>query len=149
MPEIIDRRISFNAGEISPWLDPRVDLDKYQMGCREMENMRPSVYGGAMGRAGTVYLGQALTSATAVRLIPFVVGTATHYLLEFSNLKARIWDAASQTLVASIADSVWTQTTDYTVGDVISDVGINYLIRKFRQCFLLFLLCNIEFNFFF
>jgi len=53
MPEIIDRRIAFNAGEISPWLDPRLDLDKYRMGCCRCENMRPTIYGGALRRAGT------------------------------------------------------------------------------------------------
>jgi hypothetical protein len=99
MPEIIDRRISFNAGEISPWLDPRVDLDKYQMGCRTLQNMRPSIYGGAMARAGTQYMGAAAVAGSAVRLIPFVVGISTNYLLELSALKIRVWNAETGELV--------------------------------------------------
>lgn len=91
MPEIIDRRIAFNAGEISPWLDPRIDLDKYRMGCRQMLNMRPSIYGGALRRVGTQYVGAAATASTAVRLIPFTFEINTNYMLEFSNLKIRIW----------------------------------------------------------
>jgi hypothetical protein len=99
MPEILDRRISFNAGEISPWLDPRLDLDKYRMGCHQMENMRPTIYGGALRRAGTEYIGAAKTAATACRLIPFTREISTNYLLEFSHLKMRVWDAATKALV--------------------------------------------------
>ena len=130
MPEIIDRRISFNAGEISPWLDPRLDLDKYRMGCRTLQNMRPSIYGGAFGRSGTRYLGPAAASSSAVRLIPFTREISTNYVLEFSNLKARIWDAATLELVESIADSAWTPTTPYLPQDVVSYDGANYLVLE-------------------
>jgi len=91
MPEIIDRRISFNGGELSPWLDPRIDLDKYRSGCRQLENMLPAVYGGAMRRPGTTYLGAAPTASGKVRLVPFVASVSTTYILEFSALKLRIW----------------------------------------------------------
>jgi hypothetical protein len=104
MSEIIDRRISFNAGEMSPWLDPRIDLDKYQMGCRQMENMRGSIYGGAIKRAGTQYIGAALTAATAVRLIPWLGGDGTDYVLEFTDLKLRVWDAFTLELLESAPD---------------------------------------------
>lgn len=91
MPEIIDRRISFNGGELSPWLDPRIDLDKYRSGCRTLENMLPAIYGGAMRRPGTEYLGLAPTASGKVRLVPFVASVSTTYILEFSALKLRIW----------------------------------------------------------
>lgn len=99
MPEIIDRRISFNAGEISPWLDPRIDMDKYRMGCRQLQNMLPTIYGGARRRAGTEYVGAIATATTNTRLIPFVRDVTTNYVLEFSNLKMRVWDASTKTLV--------------------------------------------------
>ena len=91
MPEIIDRRISFNGGELSPWLDPRIDLAKYRSGCRQLQNMRPAIYGGAMRRPGTSYLGLAPTASGKVRLVPFVASVSTSYILEFSALKLRIW----------------------------------------------------------
>lgn len=91
MPETIDRRISFNGGELSPWLDPRIDLDKYRSGCRTLENMLPAIYGGAMRRPGTEYLGLAPTASGKVRLVPFVASVSTTYILEFSALKLRIW----------------------------------------------------------
>jgi hypothetical protein len=107
MPEIIDRRISFNGGELSPWLDPRLDLDKYRMGCRTLENMLPSVYGGALRRPGTEYLGLAPPASGKVRLVPFVASVSTAYVLEFSALKLRIWTTgATPELVQVLLDPI-------------------------------------------
>ena len=50
-------RNSFNAGEISPLMDARVDDSKHGFSCRILENFIPKVYGGAFRRAGSVYLG--------------------------------------------------------------------------------------------
>lgn len=44
--------VAFNAGELSPELDGRTDLDKYSKGCRTLENFLPLVQGGAMKRSG-------------------------------------------------------------------------------------------------
>jgi hypothetical protein len=50
-------RNSFNAGEISPLMDARVDENKHQFSCRILENFIPRIYGGAFRRPGTMYLG--------------------------------------------------------------------------------------------
>ena len=44
---------SFNAGELSPLLEGRVDLAKYQSGCKVLENFVPTVQGPAIKRSGT------------------------------------------------------------------------------------------------
>lgn len=49
-------RNSFNAGEISPLMDARVDEAKHPFSCRILENFIPKVYGGAFRRPGTMYL---------------------------------------------------------------------------------------------
>lgn len=49
-------RNSFNAGELSPLMDARVDEAKYGFSCRIMENFIPKIYGGAFRRPGTMYL---------------------------------------------------------------------------------------------
>jgi len=49
-------RNSFNAGELSPLMDARVDEAKYGFSCRIMENFVPKIYGGAFRRPGTMYL---------------------------------------------------------------------------------------------
>ena len=128
MSEIIDRRISFNAGEMSPWLDPRIDLDKYQMGCRQMENLRGSIYGGAVKRNGTTYIGAAKTASTAVRLIPWLGGDGTDYVLEFSNLKLRVWNATTKALVTSTPLPEVTQI--YTVADVANSLDQKTFILR-------------------
>jgi len=117
MPEIIDRRISFNAGELSPWLDPRVDLDKYRMGCRTLQNMTPNIYGGAFRRPGTQYLGAAAASDSAVRLVAFTVDSDTHYLLEFSHLLMRVWNAEDAALVC-VTDVPVEMVTPYTTAQL-------------------------------
>lgn len=52
-------RNSFNAGEISPLMDARVDENKHQFSCRILENFIPRIYGGAFRRPGTMYIGTA------------------------------------------------------------------------------------------
>lgn len=44
--------VAFNAGELSPRLDGRTDIDKYHKGCRRLENYIPLVQGGAQKRSG-------------------------------------------------------------------------------------------------
>ena len=120
MPEIIDRRISFNGGELSPWLDPRIDLDKYRSGCRQLENMLPAIYGGAMRRPGTEYLGAAPSASGKVRLVPFVASVSTSYILEFSDLMLRIWTTGTTPALVQEYDLGTAETTTITVN---SDSG--------------------------
>lgn len=68
MAEQIERRISFNGGEVSVWTDPRVDLDKYRSSCRQMVNFQPTIYGGAYRRSGSNYLSPAVDESAPVRL---------------------------------------------------------------------------------
>lgn len=92
MPEeFFERRTAFNAGEISPWLDPRVDQDKYHLGCRQVRNMRPTVYGGAFKRPGTLFLGEARVHTGRVRLLSFQYEVGTTYVLELTDERLRIW----------------------------------------------------------
>jgi len=48
--------ISFNAGELSPQIDARIDVEKYGSGCRHLENMIPLIYGGVERRPGTKFI---------------------------------------------------------------------------------------------
>lgn len=53
---------TFNAGEITPLIDARVDIDKYQSGCRIMENMLPRIYGPAERRPGFKFVADITSS---------------------------------------------------------------------------------------
>lgn len=48
--------VSFNAGELSPRLDARSDLEKVSSGCRILENFIIETYGSARRRPGTQFM---------------------------------------------------------------------------------------------
>lgn len=83
--------LSFSTGEISPQIDARSDVEKYQSGCRHLENMIPRIYGGVERRPGTYYITSSYNSAQTVRLIPFIYSSEIAYLVEFGNLYMRFF----------------------------------------------------------
>jgi len=93
---------SFNAGELSPTLDGRVDLAKYANGCAAMENFYPLVQGGARKRSGTRHVAEVKTSSSLTRLIPFEFGTTQAYILEFGASYMRVYKDGGLVLAAPI-----------------------------------------------
>ena len=81
---------SFVAGEISPRLEGRVDLDKYRSGAAELLNMVVHPHGGASRRPGTEYIGEIKSSSVKGRLIPFEFKTSDTYILEFGDSIMRV-----------------------------------------------------------
>ncbi len=127
--QIIERRISFNGGEISPWTDPRLDLAKYGMACRTCENMRPTVYGGAFSRAGTVYIAAQETPGSIGRVVPFEFSATTNLVLVFSNLLMRPWTTGTTPAipqVTSAESTIWTISTAYVKGDFVRNLAGTY-----------------------
>jgi len=82
---------NFNAGELSPLLNARDDLAKYQSGCQIMENMIPLPQGGATKRPGTKYIAEVKTSSLATRILPFEFSTSQSYILELGNQYMRFF----------------------------------------------------------
>jgi len=68
-------RNSFNAGEISPLMDARVDEGKYSFSCRILENFIPKIYGGAFRRPGMLHV------ATQHDLAEWVEVKKDHHIL--------------------------------------------------------------------
>lgn len=91
MAENIERRLSFNGGEISPWVEPRIDLDKYRSSCRQLTNFRPNVYGSAFKRWGTQYMGGVKTSSKMTRLVAFEFSATDSMVLEFGENYIAFW----------------------------------------------------------
>lgn len=94
---------SFNAGELSPRLEGRVDLDKYVHGCRTLENFLPMVQGGLIKRSGTRFVKAVKTASAVTRLVPFEFGTTQAYILEFGDLYVRVYYASGGALEATVA----------------------------------------------
>lgn len=87
---------NFTGGELSPQLDARVDLQKYDTGCRTMSNYRPLPWGGATFRAGTKFIAEVKDSTKATRLIPFNFSTDVTYVLEMGDLYVRFYSNGAQ-----------------------------------------------------
>lgn len=94
MPRVTLTQSSFNAGELSPRVQGRTDLDRYQQGLKRCRNAHPTLHGGVKRRAGTLYAMAAVTAtADASILVPFVVGRDRAWQLEFSDLSVRVLNA--------------------------------------------------------
>lgn len=73
---------NFQAGELSPRLEGRIDLQKYNSGAQKLENMLVFPQGGITRRPGTKYAGSSKDGGK-VRLIPFEYSDEQAYVLEF------------------------------------------------------------------
>jgi len=91
MPKASWIQNSFNAGELSPQLKGRPDIDKYKNGCETVLNFIPQIYGPAQKRPGTRFVSEVKTSANVTRLIPFEYSSSDAYVLEFGNLYIRFY----------------------------------------------------------
>lgn len=81
---------NFTAGELSPRLDGRTDVAKYDNGCKTLENMLVHPQGGATRRPGTKFIGEVSNSNSEHRLIPFEFNVDQTYAVEFGDKKARL-----------------------------------------------------------
>jgi hypothetical protein len=82
---------SFSAGEMSPFLDGRSDLEKYRSGCLRCENFILLPYGGVVRRPGTEFLAESKFSDRPVRLVGFSFSVTTRFVLEFGHYYVRFW----------------------------------------------------------
>lgn len=132
MPDILIQA-SFNAGEWSPALYARVDLQKYRSGAALLENFFVDYRGGASTRMGSKYILQAYKSAYPVRLISFQAAFNIGYILEFGQNYLRFYYQGAPVLETAIsitgvnlANPVGIQVSaPWTAGDWIYITGIN------------------------
>jgi hypothetical protein len=89
---------SFNAGEWSPRLDGRSDLEKYYSACRDCQNMIPTRHGPAERRPGLYYVAEVKDSSKATRLLPFKYSTVQAYMLEYGDEYIRFFKDRGQIL---------------------------------------------------
>jgi hypothetical protein len=82
---------NFTAGELSPRLKGRVDVNRYNNGVATLKNFVVFPQGGASRRTGTKFIGEVRQSSKATRLIPFEFSTVQAYILEFGEFYIRIY----------------------------------------------------------
>ena len=114
MPRVSIQQNNFTAGEISPRLAGRTDIDRYGNAARSLVNAYPVIHGGAKRRGGTRYNATTKTSAKRSRLIPFVFSRDKSYMLEFGDLYLRVFPAGGGAQLAEVV----TQYTEAMLADV-------------------------------
>ncbi|KKM25525.1 hypothetical protein LCGC14_1594100, partial [marine sediment metagenome] len=97
------KNLSFNAGEFSPRLDGRDDLEKYYSACRVLLNMICTRFGPAERRPGLQFVSKVKDSTKKTRLLSFKHSTTQAYILETGDQYFRFYKDRGQilTLVGS------------------------------------------------
>ena len=122
---------NFTAGELSDFIDGRVDYPPIASGVKIAENFIILPEGGAFRRKGSRLVAPAFSNSTRSRLIPFQYSTSQNYALEFANLKLRFFtnnsrlveDAKVITAITKANPGVVTSAGHgYSNGDVL-DLG--------------------------
>lgn len=117
MPNIKNLLRSFAAGEITPELFGRVDLDQFQTGLATCRNFITLPHGPAMNRAGTAFVLETKNSATRSRVIPFTYSTTQTMALEFGVNYIR-FHTNGQTLLTTDGTAIYEVTTPYAEADL-------------------------------
>ena len=122
MARVAAQLTNFTGGELSPRLDGRNDLTKYASGCKTLENFVVYPHGAAARRPGTTFVAEVASSANKTRLIPFEFSTTQTYMLEFSNLKMRVYKDSGAVLEGDKTISAITKANPA----VVTATGHNY-----------------------
>tara|TARA_B100000900_G_scaffold85589_1_gene69337 strand:- start:8400 stop:10658 length:2259 start_codon:yes stop_codon:yes gene_type:complete len=122
MARVAAQLTNFTGGELSPRLDGRNDLTKYASGCKTLENFVVYPHGAAARRPGTTFVAEVANSANKTRLIPFEFSTTQTYMLEFSNLKMRVYKDRGSVLEGDKTISAITKANPA----VVTATGHNY-----------------------
>mgnify|MGYP003145733918 FL=1 len=111
---------NFTAGELSPRLAGRIDLDRYQNGVETLENFKVFTHGGIIKRSGTGYIAGIKTqtgSNSGAVLVPFIFSKTQAYVLEFGHNYFRIFKDEGQVSSGGSVVEI-TSNCDWTAAQV-------------------------------
>lgn len=116
---------TFAGGELAPALTARADLVKYTTGLRRCRNFLVLRSGGVANRAGTRFVAECKTSSIAVQLHRFISAVAGEsLLLEAGSGYIRFFKNGGPVTVSAVP--AYSGATQYVIGDLVSDAGVNY-----------------------
>ena len=118
MPRATAYQFSFNAGEWSPTVAGRIDLQKRRQAMAKMQNFVPLIQGAMTRRPGTYYVAAAKTNSANVRLKRFEFNTEQAYILEFGNGYVRFFTNQGQLLSGGSPYEVATPYTSSELADL-------------------------------
>lgn len=108
----------FTAGELSPWLSSRFDLQAYRRGAALLRNFEVLPYGGLQRRRGTEYIGIAAEQSGALRLVPFHFSESDALMLEFFPGGVRVY--RDGILLSADDDTPYSVATPWKTADEIA-----------------------------
>lgn len=92
---------NFTSGEVSPQIEGRVDIAKYQNSAATLNNVFVRVFGGAYRRPGTYFVSETKLSTAPVRVIPFQFSNTQAYIIEAGHLYMRFYKDSGQIVSSS------------------------------------------------
>lgn len=110
------KQASFAAGELSPDLYGRDDIDRYSVGAKELHNFFPHPFGGASNRTGTKFLNGAKIPGKLARLVPFQFSQTQAYVLEFGDYYIRFYKDGG--LIVDGSNNVVEVVTPYSAAEL-------------------------------
>lgn len=116
---------SFNAGELSPYMEGRVDQARYQNGAHAMQNFQALVQGPAQRRGGFRFVEPVKDSTHRTFLRPFVFSITQAFVLEFGDHYIRFYTNHGQVQIPTPIH--WTSFVGFNVGDFVTNGGGNFV----------------------
>lgn len=106
----------FNAGELSPKVYTRTDIDKHKSGCKTILNFVPLPQGGVQRRPGFEFIGSCKNNNVTTRLIPFQFSQTQAYILGHQNGTMRVYKDGGVVLGAN--NAIYELATPYLAADL-------------------------------
>lgn len=122
--------LGFTAGELSPWLSTRCDLQAYQRGASLIRNFQVLPYGGIQLRAGTAYVGE--SAAESIRLFPFCFAENDTLMLEFFPGGMRVYRDAE--LLKTPTGAPYVLTTPWTRAEQLATLHFSQVNDALYVC---------------
>lgn len=123
-------QLTFNSGELSPYLIYRTDVSKHGGGAATMRNFLPLPYGAVSKRPGTSHVANLGTATENFQAFTFTASDGIQYLLWFTpgTLKVFAKDGTLKATVPFLAESPAPPSVSYNLRDMqmaqINDVAI-------------------------
>ena len=114
--------LGFTAGELSPWLSTRIDLQQYHRGAARLENFSVQPYGGLQRRRGTQFVAEAAAQEDSVKLFAFSYSVEDNLLLEFFPSGLRFYK--EKQLLRDSAGEVYVLKTPWDTAEKIHQLRL-------------------------
>lgn len=133
---------NFTAGELSPRLLGRVDIDRYRNAAETIENCVIYVHGGVNRRPGLQFLAKAKHADKRAVLIPYIFNEDQAYMLEVGDAYIRVFNTdGTQVMAGAVPYELQTSyaeadvaAIDYCQGaDTMFLLHSNYVPQRLRR----------------